>query len=241
MRSTAVKELPERRTINSPEALDEALSRLFALKGIQAAELILVRHAEPDYRAGGNGRDPLDPPLTERGRWQAMRLAMRLRPLAIDAIYTSTMRRALETAVFIAAAKDLPMFRMHQIREVNFDADVLGGIAVERGKLTAELAIRFLKSGTWDALPGFEPSYQFRQRVTQAFDGILAHHPGQRVIVVTHGGVINAHLSMMLDIASDFFFLPEHASISVVRSWRDMWALQRLNDVAHLLPTFSPR
>ncbi len=241
MKSAVVKAPPEPVSAAWPQALGEAFNRLFRLQTAETTELILVRHAEPDYRAGRNGKDPFDPPLTERGRWQAMRLAMRLRPLAIDAIYVSTMRRTLETAVFIAAAKDLPMIRMHQLREINLDFSALNGAAADVGKLAAEVAIRFLNNPRWDALPGFEPSHQFRQRVMCAMEGILADHPGQRVVVVTHGGVINAYLGMILDRPRDLFFLPEHASISVVRRWRDLSAVQGLNDFAHLLPTFDPR
>jgi len=151
------------------------------------------------------------------------------------------MRQALETSAFIAAARDLPMVRVRQLREIEFDAAKLAARAADGQKLAADLAIRFLNGPRWDSLPGFEPSRQFRHRVVQALEGILAHHPGERVVVVTHGGVINAYLSMLLDIPRDMFFLPEHASISVVRSLRDLTTVQRLNDFAHLLPTFNAR
>ena len=75
----------------------------------------------------------------------------------------------------------------------------------------------------------------------QAVEGIVAHHAGKRVVLVTHAGAINAYFSTVLDIARDMFFLPEHASISVLRVLRDLYAVQNLNDFSHLLPTFSPR
>jgi broad specificity phosphatase PhoE len=223
-----------------PEPLGEAFSRLFKLQTAEAAELILVRHGEPDYRAAGNGKDLWDPPLTERGRWQALRLAIRLRRMHVDAVYTSTMRRALETAAFIAAAKDLPMIRMHQLREITREPGALERAEFDASRLTGEVVVRLLNNPTWDALPGFEPSHQFRRRLMSALEGISAERHGQRVVVVTHAGVINAYLGMILDIPRDLFFLPDHASISVVRSWRDLSAVQGLNDVAHLLPTFDP-
>ena len=225
----------------SPEAINEAFDRLFTLKDTGATELILACSAEPDYVAAGRSKDPWDPPLTEKGRCQAMRLAMRLRRMDITAVFTSTMRQALETSALIAAARDLPMVRVRQLREIEFDAAKLATRAADGQKLAAELAIRFLNGPRWDSLPGFEPSRQFRNRVVQALEGILAHHPGERVVVVTYGGVINAYLSTLLDIPRDMFFLPEHASISVVRSLRDLTTVQRLNDFAHLLPTFNAR
>lgn len=231
---------PQSSRAASPETLNRIPRTLFALKAVKATELILVHDAEPDYRAAVKSKNLVDPPLTERGRWQAMRLAMRLRRLPIDAIYTSNMRRALETAVFIAAARDLPMIRLPQLREININANAFEGAAFDAiGPRQA--VVRLWGDPRWGSLPGFEPSYQFRQRVAQAMDGILAHHAGQRVVVVTHAGVINAYLSTLLDIPRDMFFLPEHASLSVVRVLGDQPAVQRLNDSAHLLSTFAPR
>lgn len=222
-------------------AFTEAFRDLFALQGAETTEIVFVRHAEPDYRATARKGDPLDPPLTERGRCQTMRLAQRLRGMDIDAVYTSTMRRALETATVIAAAKDLPMVRTPQLRDIAVDARALNGRAGDPQKLAAELVLRFLNNPRWDAMKGLEPSRQFRYRVVQAVEGITAHHPGKRVVLVTHAGVINAYFSTVLDIARDMFFLPEHSSISVLRVLRDLCAVQNLNDFSHLLPTFSPR
>lgn len=222
-------------------ALSEAFANLFGLHAAGATELMLVRHAEPDYRASAGNGEWLDPPLNERGRRQAMRLAQKLRSMEIDAVYTSTMRRALETAAVIAAAKDLPLIRTPQLREIAVNADVLNGRSGDPQKLASEMVLRFLNRPRWDALKGLEPGRQFRLRVIQAIDGIVAHHGGKRVVVITHAGAINAYLGMALDIGRDMFFLPEHASVSVIRILRDVYAVQALNDFSHLLPTFSPR
>jgi probable phosphoglycerate mutase len=54
------------------------------------------------------------------------------------------------------------------------------------------------------------------------------------VVVVAHGGVINAYLSMVLGIQRDMFFLPTHTSVSSVRVLHDMYAVRSLNDATHL-------
>ena len=220
-------------------AVNEALERLFALPATDATELLLIRHAEPDLRRAALGRGPLDPPLTERGRCQAMRLAMRLRPLEMEAIYTSTARAALETAALVAAAKDMPMIRAPQLRDVAVHTARNGHRDPER--LATEVVVRFLNRPRWDALPGVEPTRQFRHRAIQALEGIVSRHPVATVVVVTHHSVINAYLSMILDIGRDMFFLPDHSSVSVVRVVRDLYGVRNLNDTAHLLPAFSPR
>jgi broad specificity phosphatase PhoE len=214
---------------------------LFRLQSTETTELILVRHAEPDYNATIGTPEAPDPPLTERGRLQAIRLAQRLRDMQIDAIYSSTMGRAIETANIVAGAKDLPVLRTPQLREVAISPRVLSnGTKEDPKKLASEVLVRFLNNPRWDAIEGLEPSRPFRHRVVQAVDDIVRRHPGGRVLVVTHAGVINAYLSMILDIPRDMFFLPEHASISVLRVLREFHAVQNLNDYSHLLPSFSP-
>jgi broad specificity phosphatase PhoE len=212
---------------------------MFLLDSPDTTEVVLVRHAEPDFRAAlKNGN--ADPPLTERGRCQAMRLAMRLRREQIDAIYTSTARAALETAAVVAAAKDMPMIRAPQ----------LGGVACARNapskgtdhqKLVADMTIRFMNNPRWDALRPFEPSRQFRHRAVQTVEAIVSRHPGQRIVLVTHEAVMNAYVSMVLGIERDMFYLPQHTSMSTVRVLRDLYGVQNLNDCSHLMKTFAPK
>lgn len=234
MNPSVIEERPRPALASRPESLDKAFGRLFALEGADATELVLVRHAQPDYDAARDSADPADPPLTSTGRSQAMRLAVRLRDTRIDALYASTMRRALETAAYIAASRDLPIERSDDPREVRFDP-TFAQASSANGTLSSDLAQRFLIKPSWDALPGFEPSRLFRRRVIQALEAIVARHPGQRV-VVAHSGVINAYLSMVLSIQRDMFFLPSHSSVSSVRVLRDLYAVRSLNDIAHLPP-----
>jgi broad specificity phosphatase PhoE len=225
----------------SPEALAQAFDRIFDPMTTGATELVLVRHAEPDFRAAQDTADPWDPPLTERGRAQAMRLALRLRTGTLDAVYASTMRRAFETAAIVAAAHDLPVTHVHDLREITFDPRKLVSAFAdgEHRNASTDTAMRFLISSDWNALPGFEPSERFRQRVLDAMRGIARRHAGQRVAIVCHGGVINAYLGLLLGMQRDMFFLPEHASLSVVRVRDDLSTVRSLNDHAHLAPATS--
>ncbi|MGB2695797.1 MAG: histidine phosphatase family protein [Dehalococcoidia bacterium] len=86
-----------------------------------------------------------------------------------------------------------------------------------------------------DALPGLEPARTFRRRVIQAIEAVLAHHPSGRVVVITHASVINAYLSMLLEVPRDMFFLPEHGSITTVRALGDLYAVRSVNDHSHLV------
>jgi broad specificity phosphatase PhoE len=216
---------------------------LFRLTATDTAELIFVRHAEPDYTtATTDFSGAPDPALTERGRLQAARLARRLREQGVDAIYTSPMRRAIETAAIIAAEKGLPIISASNLREVEVGPRVVrNGQAEGPEELTSQVLARFLENPRWDSIEGMEPSNAFRRRVTETVDAIVSRRAGQRVVLVTHAGVINAYLSIALGIERDMFFLPEHASVTVVRALKEFRAVQNLNDFSHLLPTFARR
>ena len=129
------------------------------------------------------------------------------------------------------------------LREVEYKgvAQPLDGSGqVDWEKWAQEATLRFLDRPRWDSLPGYESSGKFRLRVACAMEAIIAAHPGQRLVVVTHGGVINAYLSMVLDIPRDMFFLAENTSISVVRAVGGYYSIGYLNDASHLQPAFVP-
>jgi probable phosphoglycerate mutase len=223
-----------------PGAFTIALNSLFHPRATDTTELVLVRHAEPDGRIATTHIDPFDPPLSERGRCQAILLAQRLKGRDLDAVYTSTMRRALETAAIIGAASGLPVISSAQLREIAMNPRALNGYPGDQQKLASDMVLRFINKPRWDAIKGLEPSRQFRHRVIQEFESIAAQHTAQRVVVVTHAGPINAYLSMILGIERDMFFLPEYASISSVRILHDLYSVQNLNDASHL-DAFTPK
>ena len=195
------------------------LDDLFRLDNEDATELILVRHAEP---APTECADPL---LSCCGLAQAERLAERLSPIWVEAIYASPERRAQQTGRVLAEALNLDVEAVEALREIEYTASDAGDVSVSN---------RFIETPRWDALPGFAPSREFRLRALQAIEGIVAKHPGKRVVVVTHGSIINAYLSAVLSIPRDVFFAPEHTSICCLHSLGELYALRSLNDVSHL-------
>ncbi len=227
-------EVKTRRPSVAPRALSDAFEQLFSFQRVGAAEVLFVRHAESDYDAVYSDESPLNPPLTARGREQAMLLAAQLERSQVDAVYSSTMRAAAETAAYIASVQGLPVARLDDLREVEYDPEAVEHMDDGGPSLAGDLARRFAATPRWDGLPGFEPSRTFRRRVIEAIEGIISRHPGERVAIVCHSGVINAYLSMLLGIQRDVFFMPAHASVSTLRSSGDLYAVVQLNDTAHL-------
>jgi probable phosphoglycerate mutase len=208
------------------------MDALLRLPGPGATELLLIRHAEPS--GGQNGRQQAR--LSDRGLRQAERLARRLEATPIEAIYASTTGTALETARRIASGRSLAVIQVPELRELALHPAALNGSAHDIEGLQAEVYRRFIDQPRWDSLNGIEGTRQFRHRTVQALEAIVSRHPAGCITVVTHQPAINAYLSMILGIERDMFFQPEFTSISRVRIREDLYAVQAMNDYAHLTP-----
>lgn len=215
-------------------------------------ELYIVRHADalPDADEVVDGGYDAQA-LSALGRRQAEALADRLREISLTAIYTSPMARAIQTARPTALSHQLEIQPVEELREIalgTLESDALAGATPEevsallRTRLR-EIANIAVSTGSWESIAGTEPSELLRVRLTTAMDRIIAVHPGERVLVVSHAGAINAYLAALLGISHDYFFPTANTSISVMRAQGERRMLFSLNDIAHLVQAglFTPR
>ncbi len=146
--------------------------------------LLLVRHGETDWNAAGRLQGQTDTLLTDHGRRQARKLAEELACDGIDAVYASDLARARETAEIVAARLGLPIVLDPDLRERDW--------------------------GSWEGLTSAErdavelvgeSAQAHRERVLRALRRIALDHPGQRVLVVTHGGSLRRVQAATLGIA----------------------------------------
>ncbi len=204
---------------------------LFLAGEPQATRMYLLRHAQSVGNTSADWRP--DPPLTELGREQARMAGERVARQGIDAIFCSPLRRALETARPLTEASGLSATVIDDLREV--DAGPAETDAQRLAPEEREAIHRLLADNpSWDAFPGSEGSGPFRGRITAAIDAIVRECPGRRVAVVTHGGVIQTYVSIILGLQGDVYFYPFNASITSVRALGNRRVLWRLNDIAHL-------
>jgi broad specificity phosphatase PhoE len=151
--------------------------------------LLLVRHGQSEWNAQGRWQGQADPPLTELGRLQAHHAAGALP--AVDRIVASTLQRAAETAAIIAAELGHDTIH-HEPRLMERDAGEWSGLT--RAEIDRDYP------GYLDAEhrpPGFEPDAALLERTLAALLDVVARHPGERVLVVTHGGVVYAIETML--------------------------------------------
>jgi probable phosphoglycerate mutase len=196
-------------------------------------DLLLIRHAEPIRVVDADG--PADPHLHERGIAQAERLAQWLAEEELHAIWSSPLRRAIETAAGIARAHNLPVTVDEELAE--FDRDANSYIPVEELKATRDPRYQLLAEGRLEEFGAGDPE-AFRAGVILAVERIIEASPGRTAAVVCHGGVINLYLGHVLGIERRMFFEPAYTSISrVVASRSGVRSVRCLNEVAHLRHT----
>ena len=82
--------------------------------------------------------------------------------------------------------------------------------------------------------PGGESGAQLRERVVPAIEGALGSIGGGVVVMVTHGGVINAYVGHVMGVPHDMFFGPDNTSISTIAVDGESREVRFLNDVRHL-------
>jgi broad specificity phosphatase PhoE len=217
-----------------PGAFDAA----FLSNQEDVAEVILVRHGQQQFDPNGPAGQLVNPPLSTLGESQARLVGMALSTERINAVYASPLIRALETGREIARHHRLEPIIVDDLREVEIFRDVPSDQTVldHVGRLVLMgTRHRMISEKSWDVYPLSEPSADFRRRVVNAIEGIIASHPNERVVVACHGGVINAYIGHVIGSKYDMFFRPAHTSISVVAGGNGVRALYRLNDVHHLM------
>jgi probable phosphoglycerate mutase len=174
--------------------------------------------------------EPADPPLAEAGRRQARALADWLRDERIDALYASPMRRAVETAAALARAKRLELRVEPGVVELDWRAQAY--VPLEEIKAQDYPRWRELMDGGLTA--GVDVP-AFRRTVVEALERVIAAHPGGRVAVVCHGGVINAWAAHVLSLEALFFFDPLYTSVSrFLAAGSGERSVASLNETAHL-------
>ncbi len=158
--------------------------------------LYLIRHGESHVNLADWQNGNTDEGLTELGRQQATALAAWLPSYlpTIDVLYASTMRRACETAGFVAGVYNQPICGDDRLREIGnnrADHTPWPNDALPRDYAEYWASERPFASIT-PQVEGGETWMHFRTRVGLFIEDAVARHPKQVVVAVCHGGVIEA-------------------------------------------------
>ena len=199
------------------------------------ARLVLARHAQSTWNDLGKIQGQLDPPLSERGREQAERLAERLGSRRWAGFYCSDLARCRETAAPMAGRLGREPVPLEELREI-FLGEWEGLTRRELEVRYPKLWQRWLHRPDWDVVPGGEGARAFARRVDKVLKRLLEAHPEGDILVVTHGGVIQVALGHTVgrNSAGLFPFRIGNASITTIEHGPQRLIVSGVNDVCHL-------
>jgi probable phosphoglycerate mutase len=162
---------------------------------MSATRIIAIRHGETDWNVETRIQGQLDIDLNEHGRWQAQRVAQTLADEPIHAIYASDLLRAKATAQAIASKALVAPTGGVQLTQGLRER----GFGVFEGLTYAQIANDWPEaSRQWRqrephfAPPGGETLTQLRARVKQTVHTLASKHLGQQIVLVAHGGIMDA-------------------------------------------------
>lgn len=158
---------------------------------MHSTHICFARHGETDWNKAGILQGWTDIPLNPQGRSQASAMAASLVDAGFSAVWTSPLLRAHETAAIIASTLRLPTPLCHEgLKEKHFGA-VQGIPKSELAEQNPVLLEQILRRNPAAAFAGGESMDELADRVLAAIEDIGREHLGRRVLVVTHGWVMD--------------------------------------------------
>jgi probable phosphoglycerate mutase len=198
--------------------------------------ICIVRHGETAWNAEKRIQGQIDIPLNPAGLAQAGAAARWLSGAPVAALYSSDLLRAQQTALCIAEVLKLNPVLQPAVRERRYG--LFEGLTYEEARQQHPALYGDFENRVPDfALPaGGESLQQLHLRVTACLHGIAARHPGQTVVLVTHGGVLDIINRFVrgnpLELPRDF--LIPNAAINWIACSGDVWTLASWGETAHL-------
>jgi len=208
---------------------------------MEATRIILVRHGETDWNAAGRLQGHRDRPLNAAGRVQAQRVAVHLAGAPVRAIYSSDLARSYETASIIDQTVRVGIVTSPALRERCY--------GIWEGLTPAEIQASYpeqftqWRSGRMDFAPaGGETRTQLLARSFTELHTIARRHPGETVVVVTHGGLCSVVLTHIVGQGEGDRRAGEppqvaptgNASLHTLEIADGRWSVVSLNETIHL-------
>lgn len=195
-----------------------------------------LRHGETEWNAAGRLCGRTDVPLSEVGRGQARILARRLQAVKVDALYSSPLARALETARIVGAAIGHEPATDPRLMELNYGAWE-GKTYAESRLSTPEIYSAWEADPASVAPPEGESGEQLVERVTPFLAAVARRHQAGNVVVVCHRTLcrLTACHIMGIPLAEYRKRIPmDNAALNIFETREGKWQVVSLNDTSHL-------
>ena len=198
-------------------------------------KLYLIRHGESEWNILSKVQGQSNARLTKKGIEQATKAAKRLSEEKIDAIYSSDLDRAYDTAKIIADKLNLKVKKLQELREIRF--------GVWEGLTSSEIQDKYKNEHViWMTephkleLPQAEKLIDVQERMLKSVNEIMRDNEDKNVLIVSHGSAIKALILGILDIDLSGYNKISIGNVGLtIIEYRDYSPVIRvLNDTCHL-------
>ncbi len=198
-------------------------------------KLFLVRHCQTDWNREHRIQGSSDVHLNEEGRRQSSALTEWFKQFKIDAIYSSPMRRAIETAEGIAKNFNLKIRTLEGLRELNHGT-LEGKSSIDVWNRHGALLNKWIEDPMSIKLPGGESIADLKERVWKAVNEITLKHADENVVVVGHHftNLIIIAMAIGLDLRNIWRLKQDESAVSLLLHNEFGWRLIYCNSLEHL-------
>ena len=200
------------------------------LIGQAGCRVYLIRHGETanakDHALNGH----FDIELSQKGRDQIQAIAEILKISPIKAVYSSDLKRTRNSAEIISIQHGLDPVCYPELRELSFGKWEGLSLKELNSKYPGEVEKRFANPATFQA-EGGETLQQLIERALPKYEQIIANHPGDEIVIMSHGGVNRVILGHLLGIPLNnvFRITQENAGLNIIQYYNSQPVVELIN------------
>ena len=201
-------------------------------------EVIVIRHGETFWNLEGRWQGHYNSPLTEKGLMQAEAVARRFGTTRFAALYSSDLDRAIQTAKEIADKVEHEIIIEERLRERSLG--IFEGLTmIEIEEKYPEDALKYKSFDPEYIIPRGESLIQFSKRVTDCFRDLTLKHIGERIVIITHGGVLNQIFRFVVGLPlyapRNYTLLNSSVNTFLYNFDKKTWLLKTWGDISHII------
>jgi phosphoserine phosphatase len=197
--------------------------------------IYLVRHGTTDWNREEIFRGRIDCPLNEMGRAEARALAGAFQEISLEAVFSSPLSRAKETAQALAESHGLSVIAETAFQDIDF-GEWHGLPLREVRERYPELYRTWREKPQTVTFPGGESLPQVRDRAWEGLLGVARRHEGQTVFIVTHRVVTKVLICALLglDISHFWGIKQDTTAVNCFETHQGRFVTSLINDTCHL-------
>lgn len=199
-------------------------------------KIYLIRHGETDFnRKGIVQGSGVDASLNEKGREQALAFYEKYRHLSFDKIYSSTLKRSIETVEHFVN-DGIALEQLNGLNEINWGNSEGKSFNIQRNRYYNQVLTKWKSGETSYKIDGGESPEDVFGRQTHAIERIVSKKDEELILICMHGRAMRVFLCQVLNYPLHMMDIFEHTNLSLYKlSYTgSMFVIDAYNDTSHL-------